>query len=195
MFNTFQCYWWQYLSSWWLRDTVSPKEARSCQRRNERNKHCKLFWMVFCLQCQFHSTTLIFPNLWGITSGLHLWLCFWSLHQAWVECLAICIARCVWIPEEKQHTVDDTHTHTLVQWTAGTLIHPRSWGTQTNSNWSMECLYGQTSGFHEDQTCSESPIVISSYALQLELNCIGRCLPLDLLCMCLCDPYIVLYIG
>ncbi|KAM6931501.1 two pore channel protein 1 isoform 1-T1 [Xenentodon cancila] len=33
----------------------------------------------------------------------------------------------------------------------------------------MEPLYGQTAGFHDDGSCNESPVVLSSYALQLEL--------------------------
>ncbi|XP_044052768.1 two pore calcium channel protein 1 isoform X1 [Siniperca chuatsi] len=36
----------------------------------------------------------------------------------------------------------------------------------------MECLCGQAAGFHEDQTHNESPVAISSYSLQLELDCI-----------------------
>lgn len=46
----------------------------------------------------------------------------------------------------------------------------------------MECLCGQAAGFHEDQTHNESPVVISSYASQLELDCMGRHTPLYVLC-------------
>lgn len=51
----------------------------------------------------------------------------------------------------------------------------------------MECLCGQAAGFHEDQTNNESPVVISSYASQLELDCIGRCILLYALCVCVWD--------
>ncbi|KAK1892390.1 Two pore calcium channel protein 1 [Dissostichus eleginoides] len=36
----------------------------------------------------------------------------------------------------------------------------------------MECICGQAADSHEDQTHSGTPVVISSYALQLELDCI-----------------------
>ncbi|XP_041854910.1 two pore calcium channel protein 1 isoform X1 [Melanotaenia boesemani] len=35
----------------------------------------------------------------------------------------------------------------------------------------MESLCGQPTGFHDNQRCSESPVVISSYTLQLGLDC------------------------
>lgn len=38
----------------------------------------------------------------------------------------------------------------------------------------MECHCVQAAGSHEDQTCVESPVLISSYDSQLELDCIGR---------------------
>lgn len=52
----------------------------------------------------------------------------------------------------------------------------------TNPNWSMETLYRQTAGFHEIQSCIESPAVISCYSLQFELDCAGR----HKLCFCVC---------
>lgn len=50
----------------------------------------------------------------------------------------------------------------------------------------MECICGQASGSDEDHAHNPSPVVISSYALQLELDCIGRPIPLYVLCVCVC---------
>lgn len=59
----------------------------------------------------------------------------------------------------------------------------------------MECLCGQAADFHEDQTHNENPVVISSYSSQLDLDCIGRHMPLYVLCVCICDLYKVLKEG
>lgn len=50
----------------------------------------------------------------------------------------------------------------------------------------MDCTCGRVAGFHEDQVQTESPVVISSYAFQLELGCIGRDLNPYAYCVCLC---------
>uniref|UniRef100_A0A3B4GN38 Two pore segment channel 1 n=1 Tax=Pundamilia nyererei TaxID=303518 RepID=A0A3B4GN38_9CICH len=42
----------------------------------------------------------------------------------------------------------------------------------------MESSHTQAAGFREDQSHIESPVVTSSFALQLELECIGRRIPL-----------------
>lgn len=48
----------------------------------------------------------------------------------------------------------------------------------------MECFCGQAAGSGEDQTYKESPVVISSYVSQLELEGVGRSVPLYVLCTC-----------
>lgn len=105
---------------------------------------------------------------------IHLWLGFCCLHQVCVECLAICISRCVLMLERDQHTVTVTHMYT---WS----LEVRDVNTVTqlmNPDWQMESSHTQAAGFREDQSHIESPVVTSSFALQLELECIGRRIPL-----------------
>lgn len=47
----------------------------------------------------------------------------------------------------------------------------------------MECYCVQAAGSREGHTCVESPVVISSYVSQLELDCIGRHMTLCVLFM------------
>lgn len=107
---TLHCYWCHYLP-----------HQRDCKRRFFQKlskkywtlKHCRLFWAVFCLQESLWSTSLawIFLCLWRLAPGSTTPECFWSLHQAWVECLTICISRCVWMLEQDQSIVNDANTH------------------------------------------------------------------------------------
>lgn len=131
----------------------------------QRTKNCWLFCFWIC-------------DLWDISGsvrllfGLHAWLCVWCLHQAWVECYLIFISRCVWMWKQDWLSVNDTHSRGAVD--IGAFNTFTNWGSPTNHNWTMESLYGQTAGVHDDGSCNDSPVVISSYALQLELAFIGR---------------------
>lgn len=98
---------------------------------------------------------------------------FWSVRQARLESLDICASRCGRIVEYNWCAVSDTHSRRAL-WTSGTWIPPRSGSPQNNSPWSMECLCVRAAGSHEDRTSVDSPVVISSFVSQLELEGIGR---------------------
>lgn len=51
----------------------------------------------------------------------------------------------------------------------------------------MESIYGPAASFHDDGSFNESPVVISSYALQLEIDSIGRCISFSVLPEPVCD--------
>lgn len=135
----------RHFLTYWQRSVQSSNSAAKtggnllckCFKSHLSNWLSKTYWTlvstVTCFEwCSVSSVSFIpqtwpwiFLDLWGLALGLHLWLRFWSLHQAWEECLAICISRCVWMLDQDQHTVIDTHTHPhihlLVWWTSGTL--------------------------------------------------------------------------
>lgn len=67
--------------------------------------------------------------------------------------------------------VNDTCRRAL--WTSGTWIPRRSGSTENNPPWSMECFCVHAAGSHEDRTSVDSPVVLSSFVSQLELECIG----------------------
>lgn len=164
-----------------LKDTFFyQKEATDCQRSPELHKHCELFWM-FCLQCHFD------PSAWPEY--------FWIYRDSHPDCVSGVCIRPEWnvwpsvSPDvcgcwNETSALWMTHTHKHTHLCCGLqglwFIHTAG----AHRHWSMECTCGQTAGSHEDQTLNGSPVVISSYALQLELDCIGRPIPLYVLCVC-----------